>query len=455
LSRIKAASDGAGVYGWPVSLALDTSRSFRTSAELRQLAIAVRDASKSEQETDWLEWKGQANLGARRWQFEIARQILGFANRDPARAQAAAEGCGYLVIGVEPGTLRGIEPVDVAVLQTGVAQYVGSGPRWSDDYVEIEGLHVFVVTIEAPRNGDPISPLEREYSYEENERKVHHKAGEIFVRRHGKTERASPSDIRILSQRARIAAERINVSIALCGSNQLQAVGLSEEMCDAWIDHERQILTEPLKAVPESVIRTLAETRRSEEYLEEVSSYLAEVKANFFDLVGAAALRTRLNPLEVALENLTEDNYEEVVVELEIEGARSYFDKHDLDESEALLPERPRAWAAPRQRNQGFYGVSMIRPEVMIPNLHYKSPGWVTNRGLSSAVRYRERHLRPRKRLELDPLYVVVDSQNAGKTIDIAWSATSTSASGVASGILSAAVGRDLFSLGVLLKGTE
>ena len=95
-----------------MSLSIDTSRPIRTPAERRELVRAIRDSTPGE--LDWVEWKSGADLREKRWKVEIARQVLGFRNRDPGRAGLNVEGCAYLLIGVEPGDLSGVSPIDSA-----------------------------------------------------------------------------------------------------------------------------------------------------------------------------------------------------------------------------------------------------------------------------------------------------------------------------------------------------
>ena len=77
-----------------------------------------------------------------------------------------------------------------------MASYLGrDGPQWNPDLEEVDGLTVLVITVEAPRQGDPIFTLEKQFESYRN--------GDVFVRRAGKTEKASAVDIRALTSRAR------------------------------------------------------------------------------------------------------------------------------------------------------------------------------------------------------------------------------------------------------------
>ena len=80
----------------------------------------------------------------------------------PERAAEHVEGCGFLVMGAEPGNLASVTAVDPAVFGQGTEPYLGSiGPAWSSQYVRDGTLTVLVITVKAPRHGQPIFALER------------------------------------------------------------------------------------------------------------------------------------------------------------------------------------------------------------------------------------------------------------------------------------------------------
>lgn len=134
-------------------------------------------------------------------QGTIARHVLGMANRYPERAVRYAGGCGYVVVGAEPGSCAGVVEVDPAVLSQGIQPYLGSeGPGWGAQYVRHNGKSVLVVTVEAPRSGDRMFTLQKEFPK--------YRAGAVFVRRQGTTVQADPGDIRAVEDRfAAVAAE--------------------------------------------------------------------------------------------------------------------------------------------------------------------------------------------------------------------------------------------------------
>ena len=174
-------------------LVIDSSRSFRSPLEVTGLIQAIVGASPND-ESDWVEWKnGALMLGQKSAYFSIARHTLGMANRLPEGAALHAEGCGYIVVGAEPGQCQGVTEVDPADLDAGIRPYLGSdGPRWSAQYVKSQphGGSVLVVTVEPPRRGDPPFTLRKEYDK--------YLAGAIFVRRPGRTDRPGRATFRVL-----------------------------------------------------------------------------------------------------------------------------------------------------------------------------------------------------------------------------------------------------------------
>jgi hypothetical protein len=107
---------------WPRGPDIPTARPLRTHAELAQLVAAIVKASPTG-ETNWLEWKRTLDLSTKIAQGVIARTILGMANRTVATVMRSMGGCGYIVIGVEPGLVKGVTEVDPAQLVHTIQDY--------------------------------------------------------------------------------------------------------------------------------------------------------------------------------------------------------------------------------------------------------------------------------------------------------------------------------------------
>lgn len=171
---------------------IDTTCAFRTDGELQALVEAIHSSPPTAQETNWLEWKSTLNLNVTEGRFPVAKAILGFANRSVAEAHRACEGVAYMVVGVEPGNAPGVATIDHASISQGLKTYV-DGVRWSLRYVEISGVNVLVIVIEAPKAGDAIHPLQKAYDK--------HYKGTVFHRGAAQTEPAGPKVIAMLQER--------------------------------------------------------------------------------------------------------------------------------------------------------------------------------------------------------------------------------------------------------------
>lgn len=185
-----------------MAVMIDTSCAPRTPEELAGLVQAVLGALPSD-ELDWIEWKASMDLSDKRAQGTIARHVLGMANRLPADARRHVEGCGYLVIGAEPGNPCGVTAVDPSQLGLGVQPYLGpEGPAWSPQYLQEAGAMVLVIVVEPPQEGDHIFTLQKEFTVTTaaGGGKTY-QAGTVFVRHLGRTDIAAPGDIRALEER--------------------------------------------------------------------------------------------------------------------------------------------------------------------------------------------------------------------------------------------------------------
>lgn len=103
-------------------LNLDVTRPLRGVNDLAALVRYVL-ATNAKNETTWLEWKRMLDLTTSQHRFDVAKQILGFSNREPDRAAAYAGGCAYVVIGAEPSNLAGQDSIDPADLEAGLRRY--------------------------------------------------------------------------------------------------------------------------------------------------------------------------------------------------------------------------------------------------------------------------------------------------------------------------------------------
>ncbi|WP_139166396.1 helix-turn-helix domain-containing protein [Curtobacterium sp. UNCCL20] len=181
-------------------LNIDTSRALRTPDQLVALVRSVLDA-RPEDESRAVEWKSHFDdVTSPEASFVIARAILGLANRPVNVARSAFDGVGYVLVGVEPGSLHGQGVPDSAELHNAIRRYAGNSTAlWDPRSIEVDGQQVLVVTVEAPRSGDRIALLNK--SYQPSGRKPLVEEGTIFVRQPGATNRATRLDVEMLQDR--------------------------------------------------------------------------------------------------------------------------------------------------------------------------------------------------------------------------------------------------------------
>jgi hypothetical protein len=160
----------------------------------RELAEYVRDADPHTMETRAVEWKSTWEFSSAEVQFQVARQILGFGNRDPADAARAFGGYAYLLVGVQPGEAGGVTIPDPARLTGALRRFIAaSRPSWDATSVRVDGVDVLIVEVAPPQDGDRICCLMRAHG--------NANAGTIYIRRPGQTTQADPTDVRALEDR--------------------------------------------------------------------------------------------------------------------------------------------------------------------------------------------------------------------------------------------------------------
>ena len=390
---------------------IPVDRALRTAAARRDLVRAVVEGSRADVEMDWIEWKSSLNLTDRSSIFEIARQILGFANRDPERAARVLEGCAYLLVGVERQRLVGVLPVDSAEIEKKVNQYVGfDGPAWDFSYEQLDGLTVLVITVEPPRFGDPVHVLRREFGS--------HKSGAVFVRRFGRTDLADADAMRMLSQRAQRQATRIAVALEIVGNvPTIPAVDDRPEGVRRLASSKRERIADGK--------RPYAQGNKPQTSESSGDGYYAEVAR---DLV--ANLASRAPPIQLRLINLTDRNQRAVQVDVRVNGAVSaaYND-----------PQRSLVNKA--------YGVttlgSTVTPFPIIPRLN------VLAEGDGLRLLFAEEDLRPRHGVWLEAFRLAASGSLAGGAVTLTWYATATDTDGVSEGQLALPV-HDFLTPGVL-----
>ena len=208
-----------------VSAQIDTSRAplgVRAALALVQAVAAGDDRV----ERHFLEVKGDLDLSKKNDIAKVAKFILGAANRLPAVASAAFEGYGVMIIGVAPGEIRGVPPIEVLDIDKIVSQYLGAaGPHWDLVRVPVKGStsEVLVILVDPPRDGQDPFPCRKEGDNLFN--------GRIYVRADGETREAKAEELDLLLRRGKYQPAP---EVAF----EVEIVGLARPV---QIDHEKTI----------------------------------------------------------------------------------------------------------------------------------------------------------------------------------------------------------------------
>lgn len=434
-----------------MSVDVDTARPLRRPNDLVQLVQAIHRAL-PEDEAEWLEWKGTLPLDAVEGWYSISRQILGFANRHPTRAARFVGGLGYLVVGVEPGQLSGVTPVDVVQLDGWVRPYVGdAGPIWAPTYVTEKGQHVLVVAVEAPRWGDPIHLLRKTYQPAKGKGASE---GTVFVRGLAGTAPATARDMDLLQERLLAAARApaLDLAIGVRGEPPaLPPVDLSQQARERWIAERREVLMRPLGA-PRPTEEPAAYSSRSllgawterdrrtpDAYTQEVEDHLAGCAKPLCTASVAKVASMESSTVKLAVTNPSDRNVPAVEVTLRVPGPALAFDE---EEDEDVMPEPPRPYGTPPP-GQGYGGLglgytSLLTPRV--PPVSLPSPRLHIDNGEVVTLTFLVGDVRPRGTVELEP-FSLVTAAAPGSVLTCAWTATSTGIDGVQQGVLELSIG--------------
>lgn len=443
-----------------MALEVDASQRFRNDDRRRALVRAVL-AADPEDEARWVEWKRSLDLSSKEHKLKVAQAILAFANRLPDQAEQWAEGYAYLLVGVEPGDLVGMERLDVADIEEKVRAWVGGGdraPRWNASWVDESGRSVLVIEVEPPEPGDPLFPLRMQYAQTA--------AGTVFVRRQAASPPADDQEILQLSERA-AGQRRMTLDIERGDEDDWLAVVPKAQDLDRVLDTLREEAMAPLQeaqakrrrehearrreaATKNPVFGSLGvdisqiiganlvpagarlggygENRSEEDYEVEVDAYIRECQNLLSDVVIAQVIEGELLTINLRASNSTEHHLAAVSIVASISGQIHVWDELRPDS----LPPRPRA-----------YG--QVSPAVDIPHHYpslvragtYPNQPEVTQTSDGIEVRWQPTEISPLDSVRLPEVPIAIFAKSRGTDVMIInWRASSPGARGVATGTI-------------------
>ncbi len=427
-----------------MALNIDVDHGLRRPADLVKLVEAVV-AGKDADEADWVEWKSTLDLTAAEGTFNLARQILGMANRNPDQAARFMEGLGYIVVGAEPGSVQGVTPLDLAKLDAALEKYLGSpSPVWGGVYVEVQGKDVLVVTVEAPRWGHRIYSLAKAYQSQVKGASGAY-AGTVFVRKQARTVPAGPGELQMLQDRLVRGQDRdqkLDLVVEwMAKPAELITLDVSDKAFDEWIERRREAVLAMKPPVydlggdPTSVRAMVTasmsrDQRTREEYLKQVEDHLARCREKIKDGVVEEALSRRLNVIAPRATNPTARNLPDVELTLHFDPDARLLAFEDGEKHGWELPKPPKAFGTPKgpspgRTGSGFadnplgaYRLPMFEPSYFNPNIVIKTEPPLQ-------VELRLGGLRPHAVRKVEPFLLVV-VEEPGSTVRVKWSATST-----------------------------
>ncbi|MFD8050140.1 hypothetical protein ACFV5E_42675 [Streptomyces chartreusis] len=403
----------------------------------RQQALigAVLGASSAD-EARWLEWKSCLDVSKAEGAFAVSKAILGFANRMPDVAAQWAEGHAYLLVGVEEEALQGVTRHDIEKVDAWLGRYIGDFDRYQFTYVPFdngEGLrHVMLVDVFPPRWGDPVHPLRKEYQ--------NFYAGTVFHRYAGKTQPARAAEIDALTDRARRAAKRVNVTVGVAvgavavvpptGDTRSKILDVLREDLLKQLDAGRRPTAKDRAtgAFPYApafdVFRVLppSDYRSPDDFRGQVEEYLRDFDAAM-QLSLVQAVHAAGTSLTLKVTNPGEENLTKVQVVLDLP---STVWAHVVDEDQEVdWPDQPKEYgtAALPIGAGAIAGMAALRsPAFFLPSLY--SPD-IEQEGDRTIVRFAPVDLRPHETVRLDPI-TLYSTQEAADSFVGEWRATAT-----------------------------
>lgn len=401
-------------------MTVPSDRPYRRPSERRGLVEAIHAERPSSQETDWLEWKSTLDLTIKRDRANLARHIIAFANRTVQAAQRNCSGFAYLVVGVEPEQVHGLDVVDSADLDQWLEPYLGQGddaPQWSPEWVRWDdGHHVLVVEVDPPSPGMTIFSAHRSMEDVITE-------GIAYVRRQGRSVPAGPADLRALADRARSAGvtEALAVDLDLVGRPVGQRVPV--------LSYDEAADGEVLQAIRDEAdgwqpVGGLAGYMAPSP--EQLREWADGLQALALPRAAALASQTLGATLHLELVNPTDRPLRGLRVDAHVAGAMVLEDPNPPEP-----PQRPDRVGLSIDPS-AFSSFPDVKPAGPTPGVDVDYSDGISH------ITWHTIDLHPRGRTPLDPVWIVgVHGQvQVGESLTIGWSAAAMNAHGRSDGVL-------------------
>ncbi len=374
-----------------------------------------------------MEWKSSLDLTTKEAQFTISKAVLGFANRPVQDALQFCKGTAYLVVGAEhDGRLLGVTPMDHADLGQKLKTYIGGAVRWNPTSVAVDGKSVLVVTVEAPRPGDDFHTLLKDYDK--------YPAGTIFVRHPGRTERASPDDVRLLQTRLLAGAhdpeiKDIGVDFELKSDSGVCRLDDSESAIKDWVAKRCQSVEERQVPTPQHLNVAIAGwDKYKPKFDAAMDLYLKDITEILPTRAYQKLINDGTNDIQLIVENTSSQPLSAVQITLSTSTVGDeVFGR--LAGGRVDLPETP-SWPGPRT-------VTAIRQPLppRPPLEEFDEVSFSTRNGQMELI-YSIGDLRPGERKTLQPLTVLPTQDEGASCVDLRWVVTSMNRRGQVEGKL-------------------
>lgn len=384
------------------------------------------------QETEYLEWKSGYDLSTRPGRASTAKQLIGFANRDISVAVRHAGGYAYLLLGVEPGNLAGMPSHDAADIENWLSPFVEAELRYDVHPVDIGGTRVLFFVVDPPQQGDPIFSLQRASAEPDGQALPE---GAIYVRRPGKTESHDAADLKRLTARSQPVGTELELRVD-ASDEKLRAIDealLSETARDKYLGRRREALIASLPKPDPMLGYSLVglaggESRSVDEFTRDVERFVQMATERWPTFVAYEALVSNPSAVVFAIVNDTDENYEDVVLELRLPVSRAMLHRSAGAARQTLKPPRePAPWGSSYEAL-----LSDINPDV---------PGGdavVLEKvgDLLTFVRFPPIHVRPRTRHDMPELLFALPPAYAGQEVPVGWRLTARNTKGDLPGIV-------------------